>query len=43
MVTIIDPLLLSLCAEIAFAQFTGGPYPLLMLLAGSSYRYLTYV
>ena len=40
MVTIIDPLLLSLCPEIAFAQFMGGLYPLPVLFVGSSYRHL---
>ena len=40
MATIIDPFLLSLNPEIALAQFTGGSHPLLVHLAGSSYRHI---
>ena len=40
LVTVTDPFQLSLHPETAFAQLTGSPYPLSVLLVGSSYRHI---
>ena len=37
--TVADPFQLSLHPETAFTQSTGSPYPLQVLLVGSSYRH----